>query len=185
MDENGLQDATEVKVDNVLDMDTFEYDPYTAALPTTVAKLIYNAYEQSSEEYNEKSGKPAVPQWVMTFEDGLFQDWNDPTKARTLYNRVNVAYWRGVDTDDQELVKHKGGSTPAKFIAECDKEIDFHPRNEALIGHWFRVVRMEFGTGDFVKKLWVPQEDLGTDPPAEVIKAEIGRTEKAAGGSWA
>ncbi len=169
--------------EDTFDMNEFEYDPYKAALPTTTAKLIFNAYEESTEEYNAKSGKPAVPQWVMTFEDGIFTDWEDASIPRTLYNRVNLAYWRDLESDDKEatLVNHGKHSTPVKFAEACDKDHDFHPRNEELVGQWFEMQRMEFGEDPYIKKMWVPVKCLGSEMPANVLTAQAKREESAVG----
>jgi len=53
------------------DLKDFQFDPYTASFPQTMGRMITNTIEKSPLTYNEKSGKPAVPQWVMAFEDGL------------------------------------------------------------------------------------------------------------------
>lgn len=179
---------------NDVDMSEFDFDPYTASMPTTTGKLIYNGYEKSPDAYNEKSGKPAVPQWVMAFQDGLRGDWNNPEIPRILNNRVNLAYWKMKDKEGNEvtpeLIKHRKGSIPVEFASMSfeQSKINLSPatsESDKFLNGWFKLVQYTFGASTpYPKKLWVPVKFLGYDTPQEVLDYEARAGEQAAGGSW-
>lgn len=169
----------------------FDYDPVAAGRPSTIGLLQYNNYEKSTEAYNEKSGKPSVPQWVMTFEDGLRQDFEDPTLPRTLYNRVNIGYWTykdqdGNDLDEPKLVPHKfWNATPVLFAKDITEraKVNLSPRDPAsqeFLEGWFRLEQYQYGEEPYIKKMWVPVEYLGKNIPDEVTQRRTKQAEEAA-----
>lgn len=177
----------ETTVDDV--MQGFDYDPYTAGLPTSKMKLIFNAYEECTDEYAAKRADGRkVPQWVLVFEDGLRSDYNDRTQPRIVEQRINLAYWRkkkGSAEGEMELVKHGPRSIPTEFatMSKAKSDINLNPNIDGnkYVGQWFTVIQHTFGKEPpYQKKLWVPIELLGpeTPPDVEEVRATWGQPSK-------
>ena len=181
-------------IDPTLDFDLkdFQFDPYTASFPQTMGRMITNTIEKSPLTYNEKSGKPAVPQWVMAFEDGLRQDWNDETIPRIIINRVNLGYWRtkgqdGIELDEPILVKSGRNSTSVEFAATVLEKLTFPlkpDQSDEYLDQWFELVQMTFASASpYPKKMWVPVRLIGRDIPDAVIAYRKKREQEVAG-NW-
>lgn len=154
------------------EIEDFEFDPFTAGAPRTIAKLIESKYEKSGEEYTAKTkyGR-AIPQWKMVFENGLR---NDESGAPVImFQSVNVGYWKKDEDEAFHLVKAGKNSTAVQL---ADMILDktgckLDPNNvDAYINGWFEIIKIKFGEGDYAKSLWVPIEYLGDDVPEEVEK---------------
>lgn len=147
----------------------FDFDPLVDMETSRVAQLVFNAYVESSPEYNEAAeGAPPRPQWRQEFLDAEGNN-NDDGEPRRYYNNVNLSY---IGKEGREIKTNRLG---AKQIAEAYKDmgIEIRPNeveSQQVINHFFRIHRVTIQLGEREKRVWLPLEYVGTEYEAPVAE---------------
>jgi hypothetical protein len=133
----------------------FDYDPLEVEAQTRRVKLVFNAYVESSPEYNAASGRDKpVPQWRQVFED--VERTDDEGNPRKYYQNINLGWFNA----EGEFRKFGRNGLPFKVAtAWLDIGVPISPNDpasEAVIGAEFNIERREEKMGNFTKNVWYP-----------------------------
>lgn len=170
----------------------WDYDPLQEE--EMVAKLVFNAYVESAPEYNVEAGRGILErealypiiQWRQVFEDQTRT--NEEGKPRIYSQNINCEFV--MQQDDKWIKRRFGRNSAPNQLANAFKKIDVaispaDPTSEAVIGHFFTLVKRDVPMGpNFSKRVWFPTQYHGETLPDNITPVEATEATPAESSTW-